>query len=155
MQSVVKANGLQCLWRTNGQDFAFWLHVLQLLRRHLCKSEVSTKMCDHTSRRPCFSFQHLDLPTFRPTLYCSHAGQHVMMPETTEVEERLKSACLHLSRVALLVNLYFPCNSCVCVCAFLSLLFVSLIALEKKPNRLFVSCGSQPLRTQCYSFIFT
>lgn len=42
-----------------------------LLSRHLCKSEVSTKCVILHHKGLCFNFQHLDLPTFRPALYCS------------------------------------------------------------------------------------
>lgn len=66
----------------------------------------------------CFNFQQLDLPTFRPTLYCSPCWSTVMMPETTEMEERGQKARICTLAVWLFWLIYiFLCNSCVCVCA--------------------------------------
>lgn len=73
----------------------------------------------------CFNFQHLDLPTFRPALYCCpcwstsyDAWNH------RNGGERMKSAYLHLSRMALLVNLYFPYVIHVFVCVLVTSLRV-------------------------------
>lgn len=85
----------------------------------------------------CFNFQYLeDLPTFRPALYCFPCWS--ASDDAWNHRDRgkwVKSACLHLSRMAFLVNLYFSYVIRVSVCVF-SCYFSSCFYHPTKRNQI-------------------